>query len=135
MTRIARAAVALAAAAAVTLSGSPAEAAAPHMRTFTLHDRGRHISLLDHHKIKLDLRTDSDGGYSWTVVKHQNFTLVRKASRPYKHKKGTVGYPTHSIYVFRATKVGAGSVLRLVEYGPGGTSEVGRHFTLTVRIH
>jgi predicted secreted protein len=137
---LARAAVAITAAAAVSIAGSPAIAAtttpAHHLRTFTLKDKGRTISLREHHKIKLDLRTDADGGFHWVLVKHSNFTLVRKASHPYKHKKGVTGYPVHTIYVLRATDLGKGSVIRLVERGPSGKkSDIGRRFKLTVNVH
>jgi predicted secreted protein len=109
---------------------------AAHLRTFRLADSGQHITLAKDHKIKVDLRTDTDGGYSWAIGAQtggRKLAVVSRTTRPYRHKKGAVGYPYHTIYVLKAIAYGTRTV-RFVERQPFDKSNVARRFQLTVRI-
>ena len=105
---------------ALTAAGlaTPASAgAAAHMPKYTLSDSGKTVTVEKSHKIKIDLRTDRDGGYSWKIKTQSGthtMSVVRRTVRPYKHKPGTVGFPYHTIYILKAVNArqGHGQVRR-----------------------
>jgi predicted secreted protein len=124
---------------ALTAAGlaTPASAdAATHMPKYKLSDSGKHITVEKSHKIKIDLRTDQDGGYAWKIKEQsgtRTMTVVRRTVRPYKHKSGTVGFPFHTIYILKAVNAGTGTV-KFVERQPFDKSNVAKRFKLHIHV-
>lgn len=104
--------------------------------TYTGHDSGRTIHARVGHRFRVSLKTDRDGGYSWSFAHRPDrhvVTVVRKRLRPDPHPAGTVGYGYHTIYVFKAVAAGITS-MRLHERRSFGAHDVARRFHATVRV-
>jgi len=111
-----------------------ADAATP--RTFHHADSGRTVRVSHGATFRIDLRTSVDGGYSWHLVRGRHSAHVKvidRATRPYPHAAGTVGYPYHTIYTLKATRRGAGT-LRLVERRSWDKADVASRFVLHVHV-
>ena len=67
---------------------------------------GSTFSVKKGHKVTITLRTATDGGYGWAIVKGKHspkFTVLSKTVVPRKHKPGVVGGDSNTVYVLRAT--------------------------------
>jgi predicted secreted protein len=127
---------ALALAAGGLATPASAGASSTHMPKYTLSDSGRSVTVEKSHKIKIDLRTNQDGGYAWKIGKQTGthpMSVVRRTVRPYKHKPGTVGFPFHTIYILKAVNVGKGTV-KFVERQPFDKSNVAKRFRLHIHV-
>ncbi|HZZ97232.1 MAG TPA: protease inhibitor I42 family protein [Jatrophihabitantaceae bacterium] len=127
---------ALALAVAGLATPAAAGATSTHMPKYTLSDSGKHVTVEKAHKIKIDLRTDRDGGFSWKISAQsgtRTMSVVRRTVRPYKHKPGTVGFPYHTIYVLKAVNDGTGTV-KFVERRPFDKSDVAKRFKLHIHV-
>lgn len=125
--------------AGLVASTSPALAqprAAHHRRTVTLSTSGDRISVHKGNRLRLDLKTAYDGGYSWSFTQRPQksvLRVVKKTLKPYPHPKGVVGYPYHTYYLLKP--VGAGTTtVKLIERQPFDHKNVARHFTLTIHV-
>ena len=106
------------------------------MPKYTLSDSGKTVTVEKAHKIKIDLRTDRDGGYSWKIKKQsgtRTMSVVRRTVRPYKHKPGTAGFPYHTIYILKAVNNGRGTV-KFVERQTFHKSNVAKRFALNIHV-
>lgn len=104
--------------------------------TYTGHDSGRTIHAAAGHRFRLSLKTDRDGGYSWSFAHRPDrhiVKVVRKRVRPDRHPAGTVGYGYHTVYVFAAASAGSTS-MRLRERRSFGARDVARRFHATVHV-
>lgn len=105
-------------------------------RVVGLPSSGHRVTLMPGQKLKIDLRTASDGGYRWVITKlpgQGSVRLLAKNVKPYPHKKGTVGFPSHTIYLLRAVGPGSTSI-RLAERPAGSASPVAQRYTLRIRV-
>lgn len=131
------AALPIAAVLVATAAAVPASAAAPTVPTYHLRDSGKTVSLMKGDRVRVDLKTEQDGGYAWVrraPTGTGELTLIKKSTRPYDHPPMTVGYPYHTTYLFEATKNGP-TTLRFVERRSFDKTDVIKRFRLTVNVH
>jgi predicted secreted protein len=121
---------------ATATTAAATTARASHLPTYTLSDSGRHVTVKKSNEIKLDLRTDQDGGYRWAIGSQgatRRLSVVSRTTRPYQHKKGTVGYPYHTIYILKAINYGS-KTIRFIERRPSHKSDIARRFNLHINV-
>jgi predicted secreted protein len=120
--------------AVLSLSAIGIGSAAPagHIPIYTGGDSGQTAHLIEHHEFKVSLETSTDGGYSWAFKQKPNSAVVKLVSKHLKsdpHKAGTVGFGSHTIFLFRAVGRGTTS-MRLVERRSFEKSNVVKRFSL-----
>ena len=118
-------------------AAQPRAANAPHhIRIVTLSAAGMRIAVHKGNRLRLDLRTASDGGYAWSFTHRPKKSVIRvigKTRKPYKHGKHEVGYPYHTFYLLKPESFGTTTV-ELIERQPFDHKHVARHFTLTIHV-
>ena len=97
---------------------------------------GSTFSVKKGHKVTITLRTATDGGYGWAIVKGKHspkFTVLSKTVVPRKHKPGVVGGDSNTVYVLRATATGR-ATFKVVERRSFDKTDVIDSYTLHLHI-
>jgi predicted secreted protein len=123
--------------AATLFAATPADAAtfAPAVHTVGHSASGTTFTLVQGRTLRIDLRTEVDGGYQWVMTHRPNkakVEIVKHKLTPYKHKAHVVGYPYHTIYLLKGHRTGT-TRITLVERQ--GTSKANPAERFTLRIH
>jgi predicted secreted protein len=122
---------------AVLVFTAPASAAtlSPAVHTVGHSASGTTFTLVQGRTLRIDLRTEVDGGYQWVMTRRPNkakVEVVKRTLKPYKHKAHMVGYPYHTVYLLKGQATGT-TRITLVERR--GTSDANPAERFTLRIH
>jgi predicted secreted protein len=123
----------------VPASAAPSTSSTSAMpTTYHLRDSGRTVHVERGQLIRISLKTASDGGYRWVVVRGRHSTKFRIVSRKVVAPAtvaGTplVGAPSQTVWTLRARQRGF-ATFKAIERRPWAKSDVIKRFTLHLRV-
>jgi predicted secreted protein len=120
---------------ALPVSATPASTtSSAQPRTFHQAASGRTVHVERGEVLRISLRTDSDGGYRWAVVRGRHSSVFRIVSREVVPASTTlVGAPSRTVWTLRAIARGT-ATFKAVERRPWDRSDVAKRFTLRLRV-